>query len=148
MLEITEEEKAYRKEHLAWKDAPLHAGDIVWVDMDQLNDRGALRKMRPAIVFQNEFTSKMSEVIMIMPITSSPKQIANPFAPNITAELTGSSIEGAIRVNQIQTVDKRLVVEREVRGLDYDYVSTLFPDILRSLKGFIDPTQYHDEDFE
>lgn len=137
-------------ERMPWKDEPLHSGDVVWVDFDMGVDfsveSSRVQKLRPAVVFQNEVTSQYSNNIMVIPVTSSKRKLTDPHYPNITHKMTGTKVEGALMVNQLQPVGKNQIVEREAFGEKWDYKHKLYPEILRAFAGLVDPDMINYEE--
>lgn len=141
---LTEFDRLHLHENLPWSDEPLDAGDVVWVDFDAIhqNNSSLIKKLRPAVIFQNKHTSEYSSVIMVIPISTAPRAAYDAFYPQITHNLTGTKVEGGLLVNAIQPVTKSAIVEREVYGDAYDYLHTLYPKILRALQKSISPVQH------
>lgn len=147
---IREFDKLLIYERMPWKDEPLHSGDVVWVDFDMGVDSSVessrVQKLRPAVVFQNEVTSQYSNNIMVIPVTSNKRKLADPHYPNITHKMTGTKVEGALMVNQLQPVGKNQIIEREAFGESWDYKRKLYPAILRAFAGLVDPDMINYEE--
>ena len=110
-------------------------GEVYLVDFDPT--RGAeIRKIRPALIIQNDVGNRHSPVTIAAAITSTVPPVLPPFKVFVGRSEAGLSADSVILLNQIRAVDK----ERLIRRLGKLRVRTL-AQVDRALKvslGLID----------
>lgn len=86
-------------------------GDIWLVDFDPTKGY-EIKKIRPAIVIQNDIGNKYSPLTIVTPLTSEHIDKKYPTDVRISAEKTGIDKDSKALLNQIRTVDKVRLIKR------------------------------------
>jgi mRNA interferase MazF len=80
-------------------------GQIYLTDFD--HSRGSeIRKVRPAVILQNDIANKHSDTTIVAAIRSKVGQQSYPNQVKIAAGEGGLKLDSIIQLNQIRTVDK------------------------------------------
>lgn len=69
-----------------------------------------INKTRPALIISNDINNQFSEIVTVLPITSSVGKIY-PFEVNLLPGESGLSKKSKVKCNQIRTIDKKRLVK-------------------------------------
>ena len=89
----------------------LRRGEIYLVDFEPT--RGAeIKKMRPALIIQNDIANHYSPITIVAAITSQVDEKLYPTEVYVKAPEGGLTIDGLVLLNQIRSIDKGRLVKR------------------------------------
>ena len=72
-----------------------------------------VQKTRPALIIQNDFSNRLSQITIVAPITSTVRFPLNPLHVLLAADrATGLSVTSVAVFNQIRAVDRRRLIKR------------------------------------
>ena len=86
-------------------------GDIWLVDFDPSKGY-EIKKIRPAVILQNDIGNKYSHLTIVTPLTSEHLDKKYPTDVRISAEKTGIDKDSKALLNQIRTVDTVRLVKK------------------------------------
>ena len=98
----------------------IKRGDIWTVSLDPTIGH-EIKKLRPAIIIQNDIGNKYSPMTIIAPITSQHTEKVFPIEVLITKENAEIEKTSKVLLNQIRAVDKERLIKR-IGRLDEDTV--------------------------
>ncbi len=100
-----------RKSPPATTASPLR-GEIHLTALDPTIGR-EIRKTRPALIIQNDFSNRLSDITIVAPITSTVRFPLNPVHVLLPAGAdTGLAYNSVALLNQIRAVDRRRLIKR------------------------------------
>lgn len=71
-----------------------------------------IKKIRPALILQNDIANRYSPVTIVAAITSQFEEPLYPTEVRVEADEGGLKIESVILLNQIRTIDKQRLIKR------------------------------------
>lgn len=97
-------------------------GSVYLVNLD-LTIGSEIKKMRPAVIIQNDVGNQYSPTTIIAPITSG-DEVAYPVEVEVKAPEGGLNSNSLILMNQVRTIDKRRLVK---------YLGKLRPETIKKV---------------
>ena len=100
--------------------AEVKRGDIWLVGLDPTIGH-EIKKLRPAVVIQNDLGNKYSPITIIAPITSQGTEKIYPIEVILDKKSSGLEKISKILLNQIRAIDKRRLIKR-IGKVDYETI--------------------------
>jgi mRNA interferase MazF len=87
-------------------------GEIFLTALDPTVGR-EIRKTRPAVIIQNDISNRLTDVMIVAPITSTLRFPLNPVHVLLGAgQRTGLSVTSVALLNQIRAIDRTRLIKR------------------------------------
>ena len=100
--------------------AEVKRGDIWLVGLDPAIGH-EIKKLRPAVVIQNDLGNKYGPITIIAPITSQGTEKIYPIEVILDKKSSGLEKISKILLNQIRAIDKRRLIKR-MGKVDYETI--------------------------
>jgi len=89
-----------------------HRGEIYLATLDPTVGK-EIRKIRPALILQNDISNRLSQITIVAPITSTVRLPLSPVHVLLAAdESTGLAVTSVALFNQVRAVDRIRLVKR------------------------------------
>jgi len=98
--------------------AEVKRGDIWLVNLDPTIGH-EIKKLRPAVIIQNDLGNKYSPITIVAPITSQNIEKIYPIEVILDKKSSGLEKISKILLNQIRAIDKRRLIKKLGKA-DYD----------------------------
>ncbi len=86
-------------------------GEVYLVNFDP-SVGAEIKKTRPALIIQNDIANRYSPVTIVAAITSKFEEPLYPTEVLVRAGEGGLTVDSAVLLNQIRTIDKRRLIKR------------------------------------
>jgi mRNA interferase MazF len=91
--------------------SPVKRGDVLWVNFDPTVG-AEIKKIRPAIVIQNDTANRLSPITIVAAITSKFDDELYPTEVSIRSGEAGLKQDSVITLDQIRSIDRRRIIKK------------------------------------
>ena len=110
----------------------IRRGDIFRINNPKKTSGSVISKIRPCVIIQNDIANIHSPVTIVAMITSFKGKKLYPTNVFITSKETGLPEDSVVLCNQIQTVNKTILI-RKVGEISYKKMQAVDMALLKSL---------------